>query len=341
MTYLVTSVRVAAPLPGGHLLFFCPLAPLPGIHEQTSKYWYVALAGLAFVLAVDIIVVTVARRRAGRTAAGPARPASEPSPLRLGRVPLQAVAIAAAASITLGAAWLMQGYAMWAWVGMALIPWIPLVAVEAIWKYEHYGFWAIFGVAVLLQIGHMGEHTVQVFQLLIYNGRLAQSHGVFGALDFETIHFYWDSSVWVLLCVVLVRFPRGNKWLWVAFVASSIHEVEHIYLYAVYNADPTFYVHAGLAGIMGNGGVIGSPIARPYLHFAYNFVVIVPTVCAFLDQTKFVRARYGPSRGSPSARPVGQASVAAAAPVRWSITGLNSWVGEKSTYSESSSASGA
>jgi hypothetical protein len=295
VTYLVTSVRVAAPLPGGHLLFFCPLAPLPGAHEQTSKYWYVAALGLLVVLTVDTLVVTLAVRRARRSAVAPPRPASEPSPLRLGRVPIGAVVIAALASATLGMAGMMQGYAMWIYVGMALIPWIPLVAVEAIWKYEHYGFWAIFGVAVLLQIGHMGEHTVQVFQLLIYNGRLAQSHGVFGALDFETIHFYWDSAVWVLLCVVLFRFSRGNKWLWVAFAASSIHEVEHIYLYSVYNADPTFYFHAGLAGIMGNGGVIGSPLARPYLHFAYNFVVIVPMVCAFLDQTKRVRERVRPS----------------------------------------------
>jgi hypothetical protein len=275
------------------------------------------------VLTLDAIVVTLAARRARRTALAPPRPAAEPSPLRLGRVPLTAVAIAAAASVTLGAAGMMQGYAMWMWVGMALIPWIPLVAVEAIWKYEHYGFWAIFGVAVLLQIGHMGEHTVQDFQLLIYNGRLAQSHGVFGALDFETVHFYWDSSVWVLLCVVLVRFSRGNKWLWVAFAASSIHEVEHIYLYAIYNADPTFYLHAGLAGIMGNGGVIGSPIARPYLHFAYNFVVIVPMVCAFLDQTKLVRERVRPAGRSrafrvnlrqPASAPVGGHVVASAPP---------------------------
>jgi hypothetical protein len=298
MTYLVTSVRVAAPLPGGHLLFFCPLAPLPGIHEQTSKYAWVALCGLLIVLAVDAVIVALAVRRARRMTAAAPRPTSEPSPLRLGRVPLRALAIAAAASATLGVAGLMQGYAMWAWVGLALIPWIPLVALEAIWKYEHYGFWAIFGVAVLLQIGHMGEHTVQVLQLLIHDGRLAQAHGVFGALDFETIHFYWDSSVWVLLCVVLVRFPRGNTWLWVAFAASSVHEVEHIYLYVVYNADPAFYFHAGLAGIMGNGGVIGSPIARPYLHFAYNFVVIVPMVCAFFDQTKLVRERTAVDRPS-------------------------------------------
>ena len=34
------------------------------------------------------------------------------------------------------------------------------VAIEAVRKYEHYGAWAIFGVVVLLQIGHMGEHPL-------------------------------------------------------------------------------------------------------------------------------------------------------------------------------------
>ena len=123
---------------------------------------------------------------------------------------------------------------------------------------------------------------------------LARSHGVFGRLDFETVHFIWDSAVWVLLCVVLTRFARGNRWLWVAFAAASIHEVEHLYLFWVYNVDPWFYFHGGLAGIMGNGGLIGSPLARPYLHFAYNFIVVVPMVCAFVDQTKRVRDRREP-----------------------------------------------
>ena len=37
---------------------------------------------------------------------------------------------------------------------------------------------------------------------------------------------------------------------------------------------------------MGNGGVIGSPLARPYLHFAYNFSVALPLTLAFWAETK-------------------------------------------------------
>jgi len=234
--------------------------------------------------------------------------------LRLERVPPKAVLIAAAASLTLLIAGLSQRYAMWVPVGFALLPWIPLVAAETIWKYEHYGLWAIFGVVVLLQIGHMGEHTVQVTQLLLYDGRLAQSHGVFGQLDFETIHFFWDSAIWLVLGLVFTRFAPGNRWLWIAFIAASLHEVEHLYLYWIYSADPAFYLHGGLEGIMGNGGLIGSPLARPYLHFTYNFLVVVPMVCAFLDQTKRVSDRHTAGPGSaPDAAIL--AAPAAAAPV--------------------------
>jgi hypothetical protein len=229
-----------------------------------------------------------APRRASRRARGPA-----PAPtLALQRVPLRAVWISAAASAALLLSAAMQGYAMWVIALFALAPWIPLVALEATWKYERYGAWALFGVIVLLQIGHMGEHTVQVAQLLVYNGQLAQSHGVFGQLDFETVHFVWDTAIWLSLCLLLRSFGMRNPWLWVAFAAASLHEVEHGYLFWLYQAHPAFYADGGFEGIMGNGGVIGSPLARPYLHFAYNLVVIVPMVLAFWDETRHAQAAW-------------------------------------------------
>ena len=54
---------------------------------------------------------------------------------------------------------------------------------------------------------------------------------------------------------------------------------------------------------MGNGGLIGSPLARPYLHFAYNFIVVVPMVCALVDQTKHVIDRHPAPRGPQGAGP--------------------------------------
>jgi hypothetical protein len=168
---------------------------------------------------------------------------------------------------------------LWMVALLALLPWMPLLWRETVFKYEHYGFFSALFVLTLLQVGHLTEHTVQVGQLMATHGVLARSHGVFGQLDFETVHFYWDSAVWIGLAVLLSRF-RENRWLWASFMAASLHEVEHLYLYYIYLMHGRYYLKGGFAGIMGRGGVVGSPLYRPYLHFAYNVFVVVPLVVA-------------------------------------------------------------
>ena len=64
----------------------------------------------------------------------------------------------------------------------------------------------------------------------------------------------------------------------------------------VYKADPGFYVNGAYEGVMGFGGVLGSPLFRPYLHFAYNVCVIVPLLFAFWDQTVRVHQSADPTR---------------------------------------------
>ncbi|MDQ6750416.1 MAG: hypothetical protein M3Z33_06675 [Actinomycetota bacterium] len=321
IAYLVTEVPVAAPLPNHQLLWFCSVAVPSVTGFDSTYYWWVALAGAGIVICVDaaVIAFTFRYRRkvaARRVAEPPSVPASHdswwPAPLRLDRVPVRTAWITAAASVTLLLAGASQGYAPWVWVALGLAPWVPLIALETVWKYEHYGLWAIFGVATLLQVGHMGEHTAQVVQLSLHHGLLAQSHGIFGMLDFEYIHFFWDSAVWLCLCLLLPVFSRGNRWLWIAFAAASLHQVEHFYLFYIYNAEPAYYVTGGQAGIMGYNGVIGSPLARPYLHFAYNFLVVIPTVLAFWDQSKRMGARGARRASSP--RPSRTATAASSSP---------------------------
>lgn len=205
--------------------------------------------------------------------------------LRPELVPMRVIAATAAVSVGLDvAAWILA-FPLWAVVSMTLAPWVPLLFVEGVRKYQHYGLYAIFGAIALLQIGHLGEHTVQVIQVFMFNGDLSRAHGVFGQLDFETVHFAWDSLVWMGLVVLLLRFGRENPWLVLSFAAASLHEIEHIYLFYVYRFDPAFYNSGGFSGIMGLGGVVGSPLARPYLHFVYNVLVIVPLLFAFWGQT--------------------------------------------------------
>jgi hypothetical protein len=209
-----------------------------------------------------------------------------PNILDLQRVPLRVILITGLASAFLYAGGEAYGFPLWGKVLAALIPWLPVFYFEAAYKYENYGFYALVGVFVVLQLGHLGEHTVQVLQLLISGGDVTVSHGVFGELDRELVHFTWDSLVWLGIGVLLVKLGPHNKWLWISFIAASFHEVEHTFLYYMDLFEPAAYEASGGTGILAKGGMIGTPFQRPYLHYIYNFVVVVPLVMAFWDETK-------------------------------------------------------
>ncbi|HYL71746.1 MAG TPA: hypothetical protein VEY89_10645 [Candidatus Dormibacteraeota bacterium] len=286
---------------------------------ERSRYAGVAVGALLFVVVCAAGVVVAVRTSWGRQAVrasasarhAPAAAANSAdlvgtrprawrlAPLAVLRPELvPARLIVATAAISLGAdvaAWLM-GFPPWMVVSLTLAPWVPLLFVEGVRKYRHYGLYAVFGAIALLQVGHLGEHSVQVVQVFLFNGDLSRAHGVFGQLDFETVHFTWDTIVWLGLVVLLLRFGRDNPWLIVSFAAASLHEIEHLYLFYVYRFDPAYYSAGGFAGIMGSGGVVGSPLARPYLHFAYNVLVIVPLLFAFWRQTVNVFRETGATR---------------------------------------------
>lgn len=264
--------------------------------DERSRYLLLGVAAAVFVAAADGAFLLGVRRWSGRLwSSAPVHAALESRPrqrllaplavLRPELVPARLIVMTAVLALAMDvAAWLL-GMPLWVVASAAVVPWLPLFFAEGLRKYKHYGLYAVFGAITLLQIGHLTEHTVQVVQVFMFNGELSRAHGVFGQLDFETVHFVWDSIVWIGLGVLLLRFGGTNKWLWLSFAASSLHEVEHVYLFVIYRFDPGFYGAGGLEGIMGSGGLIGSMLARPYLHFTYNVLVIVPLVIAFWDQT--------------------------------------------------------
>jgi hypothetical protein len=223
-----------------------------------------------------------------------------PEPLRRQRVSRRAVAIAALTSFALVSLAALAGLPLQVG-GLALLaPWFPLVFLEATEKYERYGVFALFAMLVLLQIVHVGEHTVQVTQLMATEGDLARSHGVFAQLDFELVHFLSDSGVWLSLGLLVCALGGRNRWLWVAFAAASLHQVEHFYLLWLNTMHESLYAQGGFAGIMGEGGLIGSPLDRPYLHFAYNFLVVTPMAIALWDEAARVEREHVDSHGARS-----------------------------------------
>jgi hypothetical protein len=265
---------------------------------EATRFWAAALIAALIVVAGVVLVVSEvmrARRAAPPPAAAAVQPRSRsparpliPRSLGFERIPGRVVALAAAYSaLGLSIAFVL-GVPLWIGGLAFALPWVPLIAIEARWKYATYGIFAAFALLVLLQVAHMGEHSMQVGQLLVHDGDLAVSHGVFGQLDFELVHFVTDTALWIILGLLLIIYRGRNVWLWVAFAAASLHEVEHFYLFWMYQTHESYYAAGGFAGIMGESGLIGSPLDRPYLHFTYNLIVVVPMILALWDEARRV-----------------------------------------------------
>ena len=294
--------------------------------DEVGEHWLVALGG-AIVVAIGTAFVIVRTLRLRRRfpddlVAPPKATAAEgrdlpriPRSLRFEITSRRTIVIARAISLgVVPVAWAV-GAPLWvAWLAV-LAPWIAPVTLEARWKYARYGVFALFAVMGLLQLLHMVEHGAQVGQLVATSGDLSRSHGFFGQLDFELVHFVSDSLLWVGLGLLIMVLRGRNVWLWVAFVAASLHEVEHLYLFWQHIFDNNFYLSGGFSGIMGHHGLIGSPLDRPYLHFAYNLIVFVPMLIAIWDEARHVDRLHpsapdgvdempGPGAGDPRPHPV-------------------------------------
>jgi len=287
--YAVTHVPVTAPrLPEGEI----------------GRYWPQAATAALIVAAFALLVtVTALTRRANRLSTGGEHAGAGgtwlPRALHFQRVPRRAVLIAVSASAVFAVGGGLGGLPAWVIGAALLLLWLPLGAWEISWKWKHYGLYAAFVAIVAFQFAHMIEHTVQVVQLLATGGELERSHGVFGQLDFELVHFISVTGLWLGLGFLLHAVRGDNRWLWLAFAAACLHEVEHIFLFWLYVGYRDLYENGGFAGIMASDGLIGSPLARAYLHFTYNLVVFVPMAVALWDEAARVRERFTARAGHP------------------------------------------
>ena len=231
---------------------------------------------------------------------------------------------------------ILLGWPLWLIALATILPWVPLLSMKILWTSKHYGFMAAYLLIMILQIGHVGEHVVQVVQFIfIYDpkaycfgfswyGICNDAHGVFGAIDRETVHFIWDGLILVACIVLRVHFRKSkNIWLTLAVWAAAIHQFEHCYLFGIYLFDRPFYVMggsflgidipsaanrviehamglpAGYApqnGVLGHDGVVGTllPFLNPILpsriplHFIYNSLVLIPMLLAFRQQVRVI-----------------------------------------------------
>jgi len=208
--------------------------------------------------------------------------------------------------------------------------------MKIFWTSKHYGFMAAYLLIMILQVGHVGEHVVQVIQFISIHdpkaycygfnwyGICNDAHGVFGAIDRETVHFIWDGLILIACIILRVHFRKSkNIWLTLAVIAAAIHQFEHCYLFGIYVFDNSFYrmggsflgiqipsaanrlmeralgLPAGYApqnGVLGHDGVVGTliPFLNPILpsriplHFIYNSLVLLPMLLAFRQQVRVI-----------------------------------------------------
>lgn len=279
-----------------YMAVFVPVLGPKLTREEATQHWFAAAVAASVVIVFGVVIVRAtlsARRLSEGVDRGRVRTAADvklprvPHSLLLERVPAQWARAATALSLSTLPFTLGFGAPLWAvWLAL-LAPWAPVVAIEARHKLGYDAVFASFGLMVILQCLHMVEHSTQIAQLAITGGVLAKSHGVIGQLDFETVHFVADTALWISLGLMAVIYRGRNLWLWVAFAAAGLHEIEHLYLFWMYAFEHTVYLSGGAAGIMGHYGLIGTPLDRPYLHYTYNFIVFVPLVIAFWDQARY------------------------------------------------------
>lgn len=279
-----------------YMAIYVPVLGPKLTREQATQHWFAAVVAATVVVLFGIVIVR-ATLRARALSAGVYRGRVEtaadvklpriPRSLWLERVPTRWARVAAALSLSTLPFTLGLGAPLWLiWLAL-LAPWAPIVAVESKYKLGYDAVFASFGLMVILQILHMVEHSTQVAQLALTGGVAANSHGVIGQLDFETVHFVADTLLWLSLGLMAVIFRGRNVWLWVAFAFAGLHEVEHLYLFWMYIFEHTVYLSGGASGILGHYGLIGTPLDRPYLHYTYNFIVFVPLLIAFWDQARY------------------------------------------------------
>ena len=93
--------------------------------------------------------------------------------LRFESVPTKFVLITAFLSYLLQINAIVSGNPLYLIALYTLLPWVPLMLFEGIWKVQNYSIVAILALFTLLQIGHFAEHFIQVFQLEFLNGTVA------------------------------------------------------------------------------------------------------------------------------------------------------------------------
>lgn len=68
---------------------------------------------------------------------------------------------------------ILGGQPLYVIVFLTLLPWLPLLVFEGIWKVRNYAMIAVLGLITILQLAQFLAHLVQILQIHLWNGTLA------------------------------------------------------------------------------------------------------------------------------------------------------------------------
>jgi hypothetical protein len=117
-------------------------------------------------------------------------------------LPLRSVGLAAVISAGAISFALLRAWPLWAVGLVAMLPWVPLLALDMAWTVRRYQWLALFYLLAVTQLGHLGEHVAQVVQMHMLALSGPNARGIVGTLDIEWVHFVWNT--WVLIAVLLL-----------------------------------------------------------------------------------------------------------------------------------------
>lgn len=80
----------------------------------------------------------------------------------------------------------------------------------------------LFEVLVVVQLLHLGEHSVQMVQLHLLHLPPAEARGLVSPLDVEKVHFVWNV---IVLGAIGWLLPVRTAWLGAAVVWAVLHLV--------------------------------------------------------------------------------------------------------------------
>lgn len=160
---------------------------------------------------------------------------------------------------------ILLGYPLWVVVLVTLVPWLPVLTQEMIYDYRHYAWLAVFEVLVLLQAGQFVQHLAQIIQIFALRVPPEQAGGIFGQVNREWVLFLWNTVLLVGIAFLALRWP-GNRALWAAVAIAGWVEIELIVILIAYVSTGV----VGTPGVLAKGGLAGTPLLRPDLHFIYS-----------------------------------------------------------------------